>query len=150
MPCDSLSLSLSLSPVSPAASRSWHSVICAPHSGWFWGFGVGAFVFLLVCGALASVVLPPTPEPFLVSLFTLHVPCICLCAQARTSSSPPPPVLHRLRSWVRPSAPARVQFLALLAPALCWGCVKVRVRVLWAWFCLRPYGLWPPGPGSLP
>ena len=70
-------------------------------------------------------VLPRNPEPFLVSLFTLHVPCVCLCAQARTSSWLP--VLHRLLSWVRPSAPARVQFLALLAPALCWGCVKVRV-----------------------
>ena len=37
-------------------------------------------------------------------------------------------------------------YLALLAPALCWGCVKV--RVLWAWSSLRPYGPWPPG--SLP
>ena len=88
-----------------------------------------------------SLSISRNPEPFLVCLFTLHVPCICLCAQARTSSLLP--VLHRLLSWVRPSAPARVQFLALtlLAPALCWGCVKVRARVLWAWSYLRPYGL---------
>ena len=85
-----------LSPVSPAASRSWHFVVLPRHE------------LRHRCPLLIDFFLGSAPRP-------------------RRGCS----------SWL---------YLALLAPALCWGCVKV--RVLWARSSLRPYGLWPPG--SLP